>query len=269
MPALNFTNSSNTFKFTGNFTHNGKQYEYVLYLPPFAAFESEIVEYFGKRRVNMGGTDLICLGLHRGKIRANIKNQNVSAFIIVNESGNDEKASGTLQIYDWCSGLQHNNIPQSQVWINDLCRVESPTARAKTQAVNALMYFMEQLTVQNLQKPDINLFVDGSDSRNKDGLMKLYDTKYGFSENSEQPGSIICTGNTDKTSIAMKKSNLVADKSSIDFDFLTPAPAAAAAAAAAPASAGIPGGSSKRKSGKKRRSKKTRKTKKRRHFKNN
>ena len=54
----------------------------------------------------------------------------------------------------------------------------------------------------------------------------------------------------------MKKSNLVANKGDIDFDFLTQVPP-------------TPGGSSKRKSGKKRRWKKTRKTKKRRHFKNN
>jgi len=256
MPALNFTNSSNTFKFTGYFTHNGEQYQYVLYLPPFAQpVATEIAEYFGKRRVNIAGKESICLGLHKGKIQANITKQDVSAFIIVNKVGNDEKASGTLQIFDWCSGLRHNDIPQSQVWINDLCRVESPTGKAKTQSVNALMYFMEQLTVQNLHKPDIYLFVDGRNSRNKNVLMRLYDTKYGFTENSDQPASTICTGNTDKTSIAMKKSNLVANKGDIDFDFLTMVPFVP-----------FPGGSSKRKSGKKRRSKKTRKTKKTRHF---
>lgn len=50
---------------------------------------------------------------------------------------------------------------------------------------------MEQITVQNLGKTDIHLFVDTTDAANKAGLMRLYRDRYGFIKNSEVDASIL------------------------------------------------------------------------------
>jgi hypothetical protein len=79
---------------------------------------------------------------------------------------------------------------------------------------------MEQLTVQNIKKPDIYLFVDTQDENNKNVLTKIYSKNYGFIENSLDD-TTVCPNNVSKrTFMIMKKPSLISDKSSIDFSFL-------------------------------------------------
>lgn len=212
----NFTRNPMKHKFTGEFNFEGDQYEYVLYVPDFNAnLRKEISDYFGNRMQN----GKPCLGVTKADVEEYIDKNIVSAYIIVNQKGNDEKASGTMQVTDHCIDSKNQSLTRAYAWINDLCKIEGTTG-VKTKAVGALMYFMEQLTVQNLEKPEIYLFVDGKDIDNKLGLMNLYSKKYGFIENAESDRSI-CPNNTAGANlIAMKKPNLVADTSKIDFAFI-------------------------------------------------
>jgi hypothetical protein len=100
MSALHFINKTSKTKFKGSFFLDSTQYEYTMYLLPITKqkeFE-EIVEYFGTRMFK-GKT---CLDVTEEKVEQYILNDDVSAFIIVNPKGVNNKASGTLQIYDWC-----------------------------------------------------------------------------------------------------------------------------------------------------------------------
>jgi hypothetical protein len=239
--AYKFKNYSGKNKFTGEFNYGSEIYEYSLYLPDFnSSLRTEIVDYFGNRMQN-GKT---CLDVDKKVVEEYIDNGDVSAFIIINKKGSDEKASGTLQIYDWCSGNKKQSLDNAHVWINDLCRI-SGISGVKTQAVIALTYFMEQLTVQNLGKTYIYLFVDADDPKNKSGLMSLYSAKYGFTLNSEINPSVCPFNGTGLNVIAMKKANLVSDINNIDFKFLRKR---------------SPGGGSKSKRTKKRKGRKTKKT---------
>ena len=214
--AYKFKNYSGKNKFTGEFNYGSENYEYSLYLPDFnSSLRKEVIDYFGNRMQNGKS----CLDVDKKTVEDYIDNGDVSAFIIVNKKGSDEKASGTLQIFDWCSGNKKQSLTNAYVWINDLCRI-SGTSGVKTQAVNALIYFMEQLTVQNLSKTDIYLFVDADDPKNKSGLMSLYGAKYGFILNSETNPSICPFNGTGGNVVAMKKANLVSDTSIINFAFL-------------------------------------------------
>ena len=214
--AYKFKNYAGRHKFTGNFPFNSETYEYTLYLPKFdEATKKEVIDYFGDRKQN----GRICLDVDKKAVKDYIKNGDISAFIIINKSGSDDKASGTLQVYDHCSGNTDQRLDNAYVWISDLCRITGPSG-VKTESVNALMYFMEQLTVQNLEKPEIYLFVDTTDAANKAGLMRLYRDRYGFIENSEATAAICPSNQAGSNLIAMKKPNLVLDKSKIDFQFL-------------------------------------------------
>ena len=213
--AYKFKNYSGKHKFTGNFIYNSETYEYSLYLPAFDEdTKNEVINYFGDRRQN----GRICLDVDKKVVEEYIDHGDISAYIIVNKSGSDDKASGTLQVYDHCSG-NSQTLDNAYVWISDLCRITGPSG-VKTESVNALMYFMEQLTVQNLGKTDIHLFVDTTDAANKAGLMRLYRDRYGFIENSEVDASICPVNTAGPNLIAMKKPNLSPDKSKIDFQFL-------------------------------------------------
>jgi hypothetical protein len=144
----------------------------------------------------------------------------VSAYIIINEVGSDETASGTLQIYDWCSGNSKQLLTNAFVWINDVCRILGPSGiKTTVSPVGALFYFMEQLTVQNIKKSDIYLFVDTDDESNKTALTSIY-KKYGFTLNSLDDTTVCLSNGAGATLMAMKKPTLVSDTSSINFDFL-------------------------------------------------
>ena len=56
------------------------------------------------------------------------------------------------------------------VWINDVCRITVAEHKLSVSPVGALFYVMEQLTVQNLGKRDIYLFVDITNETNKSTL---------------------------------------------------------------------------------------------------
>lgn len=239
--AYKFKNFSGKHKFTGDFIYDGETYEYSLYLPDFdPTLRREIVDYFGTRMQN--GKN--CLDVDKKTVEEYIDNGTLSAYIIINKKDSDEKASGTIQIYDWCSGNKKQLLDNAYVFINDLCRI-SGSSGVKTKSVNALFYFMEQLTVQNLNKKDIYLFVDTSDPANKEGLMRLYSSKYGFVDNSETTPSVCPNNDSDSNLIAMKKGGLVSDKSNIEFNFLRKK---------------LPVGGSKSKRSKKRKVRKSKKT---------
>ena len=213
-----FKNNTGRYKFEGEFNFKNLRYKYTLYLQDMVEPErSEVIKKFGNR-MQKGKT---CLDISEDDVTQYIDRKILSAFVIVNEVGSDETASGTLQIYDWCSGNKKQLLANAFVWINDVCRILGPSGvKTSVSPIGALFYFMEQLTVQNIKKSDIYLFVDTDDENNKIVLTNIYSKNYGFIENSLDD-TTICPSNISKaTFIVMKKPSLISDKSSIDFSFL-------------------------------------------------
>jgi hypothetical protein len=216
--AFKFNNNTGKQKFIGMFSYNNLTYEYILYLPDLIEPErTEVITKFGNRMQK----GKVCLNINENRVTTYLDNGDVSAYIIVNQVGSDETASGTLQIYDWCSGNNRRLLANRFVWINDVCRILGPTGvKMVVSPIGALFYFMEQLTVQNIGKTDIYLFVDTHDVNNKNVLTNIYSKNYGFILNSEDNPSI-CPGlDPTDNSMVMKKPSLVADKRGIDFSFL-------------------------------------------------
>ena len=216
--AYKFKNNTGRHKFTGEFQFVNLDYEYSLYLPTLIEPErSEVITKFGNRMQK----DKVCLDITEEVITHYLDTGSVSAYVIVNQVGSDETASGTLQIYDWCSGNKKQLLSNAYVWINDVCRILGPSGvKTTVSPIGALFYFMEQLTVQNIKKSDLYLFVDTHDENNKNVLTSIYSKNYGFTENSID-NITICPNNGPETSyMAMKKPYLVPDISGIDFSFL-------------------------------------------------
>jgi len=214
--AFKFKNNTGRHKFTGTFSYKTLNYEYILYLPNLVDPErSEVITKFGNRMQK----GKICLDVNEAVVSNYLVNGDVSAYIIVNEVGSDETASGTLQIYDWCSGNK-KLLANAFVWINDVCRILGPSGVKTTASpIGALFYFMEQLTVQNIKKPDIYLFVDTHDESNKTALKNIYNN-YGFTLNSLDDTTVCPSNGAGATLMAMKKPALVSDTTAIDFSFL-------------------------------------------------
>ena len=215
--AYKFKNNTGRHKFTGTFSYNRLNYEYTLYLPDLIDPErSEVITKFGNR-IQKGK---VCLDVTEAVVSNYLDRGDVSAYIIINEVGSDETASGTLQIYDWCSGNSKQLLTNAFVWINDVCRTLGPSGiKTVASPVGALFYFMEQLTVQNIKKSDIYLFVDTDDESNKTALTTIY-TKYGFTLNSLDDITVCPSNSAGTTLMAMKKPSLIADTTAINFDFL-------------------------------------------------
>ena len=214
--AFKFKNNTGRHKFTGTFSYKTLNYEYILYLPTLVDAErSEVITKFGNRMQK----GKICLDVNEAVVSNYLVNGDVSAYIIVNEVGRDETASGTLQIYDWCSGNK-KLLANAYVWINDVCRILGPSGVKTTASpIGPLFYFMEQLTVQNIKKSDIYLFVDTHDENNKNALKNIYNN-YGFTLNSLDDTTVCPVNGAGATLMAMKKPSLVEDTTAIDFSFL-------------------------------------------------
>jgi hypothetical protein len=221
--AYKFKNNTGKQKLNGTFGHNGLTYQYALYLPLLTEQvliepeRSEVINAFGNRMQN----GKVCLNINESIITKHLDDGNVSAYIIVNQVGSDETGSGTLQIYDWCSGNNRRLLKNRFVWINDVCRILGNSGvKTAVSPIGALFYFMEQLTVQNMGKTDIYLFVDTHDTTNKSVLTNIYSRNYGFVLNSDDDPSI-CPGlDPNDNSMVMKKQSLVADTVGINFSFL-------------------------------------------------
>lgn len=213
-----FKNNTGRRKFNGTFSYNSLTYEYTLYLPDLVDPErSEVITKFGNR-MQKGKP---CLEVDEDVVRNYLDRGDVSAYIIVNQVGSDETASGTLQIYDWCSGNSKQLLKNAFVWINDVCRILGPSGvKTTVSPIGALFYFMEQLTVQNLKKSDIYLFVDTHDENNKNVLTSIYSKNYGFIVNSIDDITICPVNEAGATLMVMKKPSLVEDTTGIDFSFL-------------------------------------------------
>lgn len=206
---------------------------YLLPITKQKEFE-EIVDYFGNRMFKGS----LCLGINEEKVEQYIINNDVCAFIIVNPKGINNKASGTLQVYDWCinpptpvscssksksnssscasqhiSVLTTQNIDEADVWINDVCRV-SDTVNVGN-PLKALFYFMEQLVVQNLHKTNIKLYIE-PEPDNVAVLKPKYES-LGFIKNHNQNPEI-CPNWTGKE-IVMEKSGLSEEPHVIRLSF--------------------------------------------------
>ena len=122
--AYKFNNNTGKHKFIGSFSHNRLTYEYILYLPDLVDPERrEVITKFGNRMQK----GKVCLDINESVVTNYLNNGDVSAYVIVNEVGSDETASGTLQIYDWCSGNNKGLVRNRFVWINDVCRILGPS----------------------------------------------------------------------------------------------------------------------------------------------
>jgi len=214
--AFKFKNNTGRHKFTGTFSYKSLNYEYILYLPTLIDPErAEVITKFGNR-MQKGKK---CLDIDEAYVDECLDRGSISAYIIVNEVGSDETASGTLQIYDWCSGNK-KLLANAFVWINDVCRILGPSGVKTTASpIGSLFYFMEQLTVQNIKKSDIYLFVDTHDESNKIALKNIYNN-YGFTLNSLDDTTVCPVNGAGATLMAMKKPSLVEDTTAIDFSFL-------------------------------------------------
>ena len=93
-----FKNNTGRYKFEGEFNFKNLRYKYTLYLQDMVEPErSEVIKKFGNR-TQKGKT---CLDISEDDVTQYIDRKILSAFVIVNEVGSDETASGTLQIHDW------------------------------------------------------------------------------------------------------------------------------------------------------------------------
>jgi hypothetical protein len=247
MVAIPFINKTRKTKFKGTFNLDSIDYEYTLYLLPITKQKeyNEIVNYFGNRMFKGS----VCLEVDESAVEDYLDNGDVSAFIMINPSNIDNVASGTLQIYDWCnssskssssksssskssssksssskssssksssskSSSKSPSIDDADVWINDVCRVSSSSNTGNP--LKALFYFMEQLTIQNLHKNNIKLYIE-----NEPDNVKVLKPKYeslGFVKNMIQNPEI-CP-NWTGTEIVMEKSGLTEETPVIDFSFL-------------------------------------------------
>jgi hypothetical protein len=232
MVAIPFINKTRKTKFKGTFNLDSTDYEYTMYLLPITKQKeyNEIVNYFGNR-IFKGS---VCLEVDESAVEDYLDNDDVSAFIMINPSNIDNVASGTLQIYDWCntssksssskssssksssskSSSKSQSIDDADVWINDVCRVSSSSNTGNP--LKALFYFMEQLTIQNLHKNNIKLYIE-----NEPDNVKVLKPKYeslGFVKNMIQNPEI-CP-NWTGTEIVMEKSGLTEETPVIDFSFL-------------------------------------------------
>lgn len=224
MVAIPFNNKTKKTKFQGTFTLESIAYNYTLYLLPIKKQLTqkqslEIITYFGNRLFK----GKPCLDIDEAAVEDNLIYGEVSAFIMVHPVGVDNIASGTLQIYNWCNPTNSSkssnssnspNISNADVWINDVCRI-SPSGN-QGNPLKGLFFFMEQLVVQNLGKPNIKLYID-PEPTNKSVLKPKY-SDLGFTLNSEDDPDI-CPGWTDHD-IVMEKTGLSSDKNIIDFSFL-------------------------------------------------
>jgi hypothetical protein len=214
--AENFNNVTGKHKFTGTFIYKELDYEYTLYLPRFNSHERlEVISKFGNRMQ----ADKFCLDINEETIAGFIDLNQVSAYVIVNQVGSDETASGTLQIYNWCP--RRKNIDYPLVWINDVCRITvAGQDKLTVSPVGALFFVMEQLTLQNLGKTDIYLFVDKTNDTNKITLKNIYSTKYGFILNSEDQD--LCRKHKAGNHLmVMKKTGLENNSEVLNLSFLT------------------------------------------------
>ena len=217
MVAIPFINKTRKTKFKGTFNLDSTDYEYTMYLLPITKQKeyNEIVNYFGNRMFKGS----VCLEVDESAVEYYLNNEYVSAFIMINPLNIDNIASGTLQIYDWCntsnkSSSKSQSIDDADVWINDVCRVSSSSNTGNP--LKALFYFMEQLTIQNLHKNNIKLYIE-----NEPDNVKVLKPKYeslGFVKNMIQNPEI-CP-NWTGTEIVMEKSGLTEETPVIDFSFL-------------------------------------------------
>jgi hypothetical protein len=224
--AGNFHNITGKHKFTGTFVYKELDYEYTFYLPEFEPDErTEVISKFGNRmQKDADGNAKFCLDIGEDTIEGYIDNNQVSAYVIVNQLGSDETASGTLQIYNWCPKKtkikKEEPIDYPLVWINDVCRITVAEDKLPVSPVGALFYVMEQLTIQNLGKRDIYLFVDITNETNKNTLKNIYGTKYGFILNSED--NVLCRKHKAGDHLmVMKKPGLENNSGNLDLSFLT------------------------------------------------
>ena len=221
--AGNFHNVTGNHKFTGTFIYKELDYEYTFYLPEFESDEKdEVITKFGNRmQKDADGNAKFCLDIDEETITNFIDLNQVSAYVIVNQVGSDETASGTLQIYNWCP--RRKNIDYPLVWINDVCRITVAEQKLPVSPVGALFFVMEQLTLQNLGKRDIYLFVDTKKEAEKIKLKYVYSTNYGFILNSEDHD--LCRKHkAGEHLIVMKKPGLENNSGNLDLSFLTTSP---------------------------------------------
>lgn len=217
MPAIPFINKTSQTRFEGTFNLDNIQYEYTFYLQPIIRplpkeEQQEIINYFGNRMFK----GKICLEVDEETVTDYLKEGTISAFVMVKPVKIDNIASGSLQILNRCytSLYQEDDINFADVWISDVCRVSN--SDNKGNPLKGLFFLMEQLAVQNMEKPNINLYVDRDPSN-----ISILQPKYeglGFVLNIDDDSSI-CP-DWDDPEMMMTKSNLVPHPEIIDLSFL-------------------------------------------------
>jgi hypothetical protein len=225
MTSFPFINNTNKTKFEGTFILDSQVYEYTFYLLPIISElpteeQEELISYFGNRMFK-GET---CLDVDEATVSYYLYENVVSAFVIVKPKDVDNIASGTLQIYNWCylpSDDINEQVNRADVFINDVCRL-SPTKINTGNPLKAMFFLMEQLTIQNMEKNKIKLFVENTDE--KKNILKPKYISLGFTLNTDDDVSANICPQKDKDEFVMEKSNLESRPDIIDLSFLKIAP---------------------------------------------
>lgn len=169
---------------------DGTDFEYELYLLPILSsnpdknmIEKDLIQRLGSRIKN-GKT---CLDIGVDVVERNIKNNEYCAMAFITNKKCNDSASGTLQLFDWCSNTQPvRNKGEKQIWVNDLCRITAGK-KGKVSPVKALFKLFEKTTIDLLGKNARHLYlmVDNKQpaqdlSKEAQVLINIY-KKYGFS----------------------------------------------------------------------------------------
>lgn len=221
MTAFPFINKTKKTKIDGTFILDSQVYEYILYLLPIVTElpteeQEELISYFGNRMFK----GKHCLEVDEATISYYLYENAVSAFVMVKPKNINNIASGTLQIYNWCyspSDDINEQLRLADVFINDVCRV-SDTKENIGNPLKALFFFMEQITIQNMDKNKIKLFVENTDE-NKNILKPKY-MSLGFTLNTDDDVSANICPQKDEHEFVMQKSNLESRSDIIDLSFL-------------------------------------------------
>jgi hypothetical protein len=165
---------NNGHKIQGTIPWNETLFEYELYLThgmsPDSAEGRNIIQRITKRQRN----GKPCFPTNTEEmVRKNLQGS-VSGFLFVQNKGNTDRASCSLQWKNYC-GL----FGGDKVWIFDLCRTYEG-AKGPVSPTGPLFALVEQFAQAATHANQIYLMVSKADPKEEKVLLGLYNNKYGF-----------------------------------------------------------------------------------------
>jgi len=155
-------------------TYDGTIFDVKIYTDPtnFKDRRDYFIENFGNQMVR----GKPCLDISGGMISSMLDGRDYTALIKVENRENGDRATGSVQVYDWC------DKGKSQFWINDLCRIPPETGRG---SVSPVMVLMNELELLAATKFDYAYLMVEKGVESEPILKMLYEQKYGYSVDDE------------------------------------------------------------------------------------